>query len=105
MLKLFFGREAAPGVAIAHVRELQQRNQRSLAMLEGIEKMAHQYQSKDPNLPYWMLTLSLGIAMTRAALDWGELALTKLSTMEGAAAQGAQPVGKNPVPVRPESGL
>jgi len=84
MLKLFFGREAAPGVSIAHVRELQQRNQRSLAMLEGIEKMAHQYQSQNPHLPYWMLTLSLGIAMTRAALDWGESALVQLAALEDA---------------------
>ncbi len=82
MLKLFFGREAAPGVSTAHVRELQQRNQRSLAMLEGIEKMARQHQSKNPHLPYWMLTLSLGIAMTRAALDWGQSALEQLAAIE-----------------------
>jgi len=85
MLKLFFGREAAPGVSIAHVRELQQRNQRALAMLEGIERMAHQHQSQNPHQPYWMLTLSLGIAMTRAALDWGESALKELASIEAAA--------------------
>jgi len=84
MLKLFFCREAAPGVAIAHVRELQQRNQRMLATLSGIEAMANQHQSKDPNLPYWMLTLGLGIAMTRAAVAWGESALEKLASMEAA---------------------
>jgi DNA-binding PadR family transcriptional regulator len=82
MLKLFFGREAAPGVALAHVRELQLRNQRMLATLEGIERMAHQHQSQNPHKPYWMLTLSLGIAMTRAALEWGESALTQLTAME-----------------------
>jgi hypothetical protein len=32
-----------------------------------------------------MLTLSQGIAMTRAALDWGESALTQLTSMETAA--------------------
>jgi DNA-binding PadR family transcriptional regulator len=90
MLKLFFGHEAAPGVSIAHVRELQQRNQRSLAMLEGIEVMAHQHQSQNPHLPYWMLTLNLGIVMTRAALEWGESALAQLALMESAA-QGEKP--------------
>jgi DNA-binding PadR family transcriptional regulator len=84
MLKLFFGHEAAPGVAIAHVRELESRNRRTLATLEGIEKMARAYQSKDPNLPYWMLTLGLGIAMTRAALEWGEAALVELASIEAA---------------------
>jgi DNA-binding PadR family transcriptional regulator len=85
MLKLFFGREAAPGVALGHVRELQERNRRMLATLEGIEKMARAHQSQDPNLPYWMLTLGLGLAMTRAAIDWGEAALAELASMEAAA--------------------
>jgi DNA-binding PadR family transcriptional regulator len=85
MLKLFFCRQAAPGVALKHVRELNERNRRMLATLEGIEKMARAYQSKDPNLPYWMLTLGLGLAMTRAALDWGESALIELATLEPSA--------------------
>lgn len=89
MLKLFFGREAAPGVAIAHVRELQERNLRALNMLEGIEKMARLHQSQNPHLPYWMLTLSLGTALTRAALEWGELALAQLSAIEAASAAQA----------------
>jgi DNA-binding PadR family transcriptional regulator len=82
LLKLFFGHEAPPGVAIAHVRELNERNRRMLATLEGIERMARAYQSEDPNLPYWMLTLGLGLALTRAALDWGESALAELAAME-----------------------
>ena len=84
LLKLFFGGEAAPGVALAHVRELQERNRRMLATLEGIEKMAHQHQSQNPNKPYWMLTLGLGMALTRAALDWGDAALAQLAAMEAA---------------------
>jgi DNA-binding PadR family transcriptional regulator len=84
MLKLFFGHEAAPGVALAHTRELQERNRRMLATLEVIEKMARAHQSKDPNLPYWMLTLGLGITLTRAALEWGESALKELADLEAA---------------------
>ena len=87
LLKLFFGREAAPGVAVAHVRELNERNRRMLATLEGIEKMAHAYQSKDPNLPYWMLTLGLGVALTRAALEWGESALTQLASADATSSE------------------
>ena len=102
MLKLFFGREAAPGVSIAHVRELQLRNQRVLATLEGIEKMANQHQSQNPHKPYWMLTLSLGIAMTRAALDWGESALAELAFIEVAAAENPQPADTS---TNPEPGL
>jgi DNA-binding PadR family transcriptional regulator len=95
LLKLFFGREAAPGVPIAHVRELNERNRRTLATLEGIEKMARGIQSQNPNMPYWMLTLGLGLAMTRAALAWGESALAELAALDLA------PSTDNPAATKP----
>jgi DNA-binding PadR family transcriptional regulator len=85
LLKLFFGREAEPGVSIAHVRELNERNRRTLATLVGIEKMARANQSPNPHRPYWMLTLGLGMAMTRAALAWGESALVELAALQASA--------------------
>jgi DNA-binding PadR family transcriptional regulator len=91
LLKLFFGREAAPGVAIAHVRELQDRNRRMLATLLEFETMARSTPSQNPHMPYWMLTLNLGIALTRTALEWGESALAQLSSMETAAAESPLP--------------
>jgi PadR family transcriptional regulator, regulatory protein AphA len=86
LLKLFFGREAAPGVSIAHVRDLQERNRRMLATLLALETMATTQASQSPHQPFWMLTISLGVALTRAALEWGESALAALSSMEAAAA-------------------
>jgi hypothetical protein len=73
-------------------------------MLQGIENMANKDLSQNPNKPYWMLTLSLGMALTRAALDWGESALAQLASMESAAVQSQQPVEKNTAPVSTESG-
>ncbi len=99
MLKLLFGRESAPGVALTHVRELQRRNQQAMAMFEGIEKAANQRQSQNPHLPYWMLTLHLGMAMTRAALEWGESAIAQLTAMEAAGItpdRQTNTVAKNP---------
>jgi DNA-binding PadR family transcriptional regulator len=96
LLKLFFGGEAAPGTALKHVRELQERNRRTLTTLEGIESMAREIQSQNPNKPYWMLTLGLGMALTRAALDWGESALAQLASMEAAAAEVPLPADNNP---------
>ena len=96
LLKLFFGGEAAPGTALKHVRELQERNRRTLTALEGIESMARKIQSQNPNKPYWMLTLGLGLALTRAALDWGESALAELASMESAAAEVPQPADTSP---------
>jgi DNA-binding PadR family transcriptional regulator len=105
MLKLFFGREAAPGTVIAHVRELQERNRRMLATLEGIKTMADMNQSQNPHKPYWMLTLGLGIALTRAGLDWGESALVELASMQAIAAQSPPRAGNDTASATPESGL
>ena len=57
-----------------------------LTTLVGIESMALAQQSQNPHQPYWMPTLSLGMALTRAALDWGESALAQLAAIEAAQA-------------------
>jgi PadR family transcriptional regulator, regulatory protein AphA len=92
MLKLFFCGDAAPAVAMTHVHELQRRNLSMMASLNAIESSASQQQSQNPHLPYWMLTLGLGMALTRAALEWGESALTQLAAMETAAEGVAPPL-------------
>ena len=50
-----------------------------LATLLEIEKYAQANPTQNPHQPYWMLTLSLGIALTRTALEWGESALSELT--------------------------
>jgi DNA-binding PadR family transcriptional regulator len=82
LLKLFFSHEAEPGVAAAHVRDLNDRNRRMLDVLTKIEASVPSPQPANPHLPYWMLALSLGRALTGAALDWGEKALAALAVQE-----------------------
>jgi hypothetical protein len=43
-----------------------------------------------------MLTLSLGIALTRTALEWGKSALATLSSAEATAAPDPPPANNNP---------
>lgn len=86
LLKLFFARDAGPGVAIAHVRSFQQNNRQILTTLEQLEPLARAHNSGNPGFPYWMLTMSLGIAQLRACLEWSESALTMLSVSEAASA-------------------
>jgi len=80
LLKLFFGAEADPSVAIEHIRELERRNLQSLRAMEEIEVLAPKVNAGEPGLKYWMLTLRLGLAMNRAALEWGKEALAELET-------------------------
>ena len=69
-----------------------------LDALLKIESLARtQSTEQNPHLRYWMLTLSLGIALTRAALEWGESALATLSSAEATAAPDPQPANNNPV--------
>jgi DNA-binding PadR family transcriptional regulator len=82
LLKLFFAGEASPDVAIAHIQDLNERNRRWLVTIKTIEASIPTEQPSNPHLPYWMLTLSLGKALTSAALEWGEEALAALNARE-----------------------
>jgi|ERR1039457_1826910 DNA-binding PadR family transcriptional regulator len=97
LLKLFFGREAAPGIAVGHIRELQDKNRRMLTSLLELETLARTQGSQNPHLTYWMLTLNLGIALTRTALEWGESALATLSSTGELTAFNLQPADTNAI--------
>ncbi|MGC1422746.1 MAG: PadR family transcriptional regulator [Terracidiphilus sp.] len=98
LLKLFFGHVAGPGVAAVHLRDLNDRNRRMLDVLTKIEASVPPQQSANPHLPYWMLTLGLGKALTCAALEWGEKALAALTAHEASAAGSPQPPAARPQP-------
>lgn len=93
LLKLFFGLEAPKGVTVAHIRELQAKNERSLAQMHALQSIVPKENPNNPHLLYWMLTLELGIVMTRAALEWGESAQARLIEAE-ACAVSTEPANK-----------
>lgn len=79
LLKLFFGREAAPSVSIGHIRAHQEWLRGLLATLLEMETLGRVRNADNPNFPYWMLTLTYGVAQIRAALEWSESALATLA--------------------------
>ena len=91
LLKLFFGRDAAPGVTIAHVHQFQAKLRRMPATLQELEPLARAHSSQNPGFPFWMLTLGFGLTQMRAALDWCESALAVLSAAEAAATSTPKP--------------
>ena len=100
LLKLFFARDAAPGVTVAHIHHYQQKIRSLLATFQVLEPLARANNSHQPGFRYWMLTLSLGKAQLQTALDWSEYALTELAAIEAgesAATQSAHgiPAAKN----------
>lgn len=94
LLKLFFGREAGPGVSEGHVREFQEKNRRLLAAIEEIGRVGREKNAHHPHFRYWMLTLEYGVAQIRAALEWSELAIETLRGME--TKTGEKQAGKLP---------
>jgi PadR family transcriptional regulator, regulatory protein AphA len=78
LLKLFFGNDAGPEVAIAHLQKFSEQNRQALKMLEGIEALSKPHGSQFPGYSYWILTLGYGLAHTRAVLAWSETALASL---------------------------
>ncbi len=94
LLKLFFGDKAAPTVSIEHIRKFQEKHRRLLDTLLEIEGLARVHSSHYPGFPFWMLTLTFGVAQLRSALEWSESALAMLSSTEA----GIDPKTSSPQP-------
>ena len=90
LLKLFFGHEAAPSVALAHLRDFQQKHREGIAMLAQIEAVSRARSAHLPGFPFWILTLTYGIARMRAELEWSETAVAALASLEASGATADQ---------------
>jgi len=82
LLKLFFGSEAAPAISVEHIRTFRERNRRLLATLEAVESLSSKHNAGHPGFPFWMLTLTFGLAQLRSALAWSDSALATLQALE-----------------------
>jgi PadR family transcriptional regulator AphA len=78
LLKLFFGRQAAPGVCAAHLRRLRVQQERLATTLEGVERQLKTEQRGHPDLQYWLTTVSFGLERAQSLIDWSEYALRAL---------------------------
>jgi DNA-binding PadR family transcriptional regulator len=82
LLKIFFGIQAAPEVAINHLMNFQQRTRQLFGTFTELEKLAIQHNSQEPGFPYWHLTLDFGLTQLRASLEWSERALERLNQLQ-----------------------
>jgi len=79
LLKLFFGREAAPGACAAHLRRLRVQQERTLTAMEELERQLKAERRGHPDLRYWLLAVSFGIERAQSLIDWSELALREMT--------------------------
>lgn len=85
LLKLFFGEEVEAGVNVRHVERFREHQRELFEKYRMIEKEIKIRHPDDPNLPYWLMTLSYGQHARRALLDWCDETLAKLNKMAKAA--------------------
>ena len=81
LLKLFFGRHAAAGTNLDHVRRHRELSSRLIAQYEVIEAELNAQQT-DPDQPYWLVTLRHGLHVARASLAWCDQTIARLSELE-----------------------
>ncbi len=88
LLKLFLGRQAPVGANQAHLERFRKGQEELIATFAGIERWLETEQAGDPNVPYWLLTLSYGRLQAEALKRWSE---EGLETLRNLAAREAQP--------------
>lgn len=81
LLKLFFGRHATAGTNLAHLLRCRGQLAGLVSLYEAIE--AELSAETSPDQPYWLITLSHGLHVSRAALAWCDETITQLEEQDG----------------------
>ena len=81
LLKLFFGEEITPKANIAHVEQFRELQRGLLQKYAAVEKQITRDNAGNPNLPYWLMTISYGQHVSRALVQWCDKALAQLNRM------------------------
>jgi PadR family transcriptional regulator AphA len=82
LLKLFFGAHVPLGVSRGHVQVYLESHQRELKVYAAIAKKLRKEEARDPQLPFWMMTLSMGRHRSRAMVKWCRETLAELEKIE-----------------------
>jgi hypothetical protein len=82
LLKLFFGVLAPTGSLREHVLKTRARYAADLARYEQNPRQLEAKFSGNPGMPYWLTTLSYGIAEARMIIAWCDETITSLERIE-----------------------
>lgn len=84
LLKLFFGAHTSASVNRDHILGYRERHASAVRLYEDTARKLKQEKINDPQLPFWLLTLSYGRHMGAATIAWCDEALNVLENMEKA---------------------
>jgi DNA-binding PadR family transcriptional regulator len=82
LLKLFFGSHAPREVSRGNVEAFVARQEAALKVYAGITKELERKRSEDPQLPFWLMTVSYGQHYSAALAKWGRETLTALDAFD-----------------------
>ena len=83
LLKLFFGQQVAVADNIRHVEQFRELQQQLLQKYEAIEQEMQAKGTDNPNFPYWSMTASYKLHVTKALINWCDETLAKLKEHDG----------------------
>lgn len=78
LLKLFFGLHAPPSAQQAQIEQFRERQAQRIDTYLELERSLKAEQRDNPNLPYWLMTLSYGRHSAEALLEWSDKSLATL---------------------------
>jgi DNA-binding PadR family transcriptional regulator len=83
LLKIFFGEHVSAEVNRQHVKAFVEVHEGALKHYAATEKQLKREEANDPQLPYWLMTLSFGRHRSEAFVKWGRETLKRLDELEG----------------------
>jgi DNA-binding PadR family transcriptional regulator len=82
LLKLFFGSHAPLNASRESVEAFVARQEGALKVYAGITKELKRNRAGDPQLPFWLITVSYGQHYSGALVKWGRETLKELDGLE-----------------------
>ncbi|MBD0264347.1 MAG: PadR family transcriptional regulator [Tolypothrix sp. Co-bin9] len=81
LLKLFFGKQVTVADNIRHVQQFRELQQQLLQKYQAIEEDVQAKGTDNPNVPYWLITVSYKLFTTQALINWCDETLAKLTQL------------------------
>jgi DNA-binding PadR family transcriptional regulator len=82
LLKLFFGAHVPHDVSREHVSVFMRKHEETLKLYGEMAKKLEMYEAFDPQLPFWLMTLSMGRHRSAAMVTWCKETLKELDEIE-----------------------